>query len=237
MIEMTEVPIFSEVPADELHHIAPLLRERKYKKNHVFMFENDQNEGIFILRTGKVKVYRIHDGREIVIGIHLPGDIIGEAEALTGDTYRVSSVEALEPVVAWHITKQDFLDIVHRYPSVLLRAYQIMFARVRVLNRMIRYLTFLDVRTKIANLILDLYYNFGKQVDGAYKIDMKFNHALLASMVGNTRESISKTLSDFQNEGLIDIREKYIYLLDMKRLERMCYETEEVPELRIWNHG
>lgn len=237
MIELTEVPIFSEVPVHELQLIAPMLRERKYKKNHVFMFENDQSNGIFILRSGKVKIYRNHEGKEIVIGIQLPGDVVGEAEALTEDNYRVASVEALEPVVAWHVTKQDFLDIVHRYPSVLLRAYQILFARVRVLNRMIRYLSFLDVRTKIANLILDLYYNFGVKTDNAYKIDLKINHALLASMVGNTRESISKTLSDFQQEGLIDIRQKFIYLLDMKQLERMCYETEEVPELRIWNHG
>ncbi|OPA75169.1 cAMP-binding protein [Paenibacillus selenitireducens] len=237
MIELREVPLFSEIPTDELQRFEPMLRERKYKKNHVFMFENDQSDSIYILRTGKVKVYRIQDGKEIVIGIHFPGDVVGEAEALTGDLYRVASVETLEPVVAWQISKPDFLAIVDRYPSVIRIAYTMMFARVRVLNRTIRYLTFLDVRTKLANLMLDLYYNVGKLENGECKIDMKVNHALLASMVGNTRESISKTLSEFQSEGLIEIRQKYIFLRDMKRLEKICYETEEVPELRKWDHG
>lgn len=237
MIELNEVPLFSEIPVDELRHIEPMLRERQFKKNHVLMFENDTSDCIYILRTGKVKVYRIQDGKEIVIGLHFAGDIVGEAEALTGDLYRVASIETLEPVVAWQISKTDFLAIVDRYPSVIRIAYTMMFARVRVLNRTIRYLTFLDVRAKLANLILDLYYNFGRLEDGEWKIEMKINHALLASMIGNTRESISKTLSEFQSEGLIDIRHKFIFLRDMKRLEQICFETEEMPELRKWDHG
>jgi len=239
MIEINQVPIFSDIPIDELQQIIPLLRERQYKKNHVFMFENDQSDSIFILRSGKVKVYRGQEGKEVIMGIQFPGDVIGEAEALTGDSHRIATIEALEPVAAWQIAKKDFLDLVDRYPSILRRAYDIMFARVRVLNRTIRYLTFCDVRTKIANLIMDLYYNFGEheQDDIAYKIDMKINHSLLASMVGITRESISKTLNDLQHEGIIEIRQKYIYVLDLNHLERICQETEEVPALRKWQHG
>lgn len=235
MIEITQIPIFSEIPPDEFAaQIAPMLKERHYKKNHVFMFENDQSDEIFILRTGKAKVYRIQDGKEVVLSIQLPGDIIGEAEAITGDQHRIASIEALEPVIAWQINKQDFLQIIYKYPSVLRKAYEIMFQRIRVLNRTIRYMTFCDVRTKVANLIMDLYYNFGQDDGTAFKIDMKINHAMLGNMVGITRESISKTLNDFQNEGLIDIRQKIIYVLNFKQLEQMCEETEEVPSLRKW---
>ncbi|OPA74294.1 cAMP-binding protein [Paenibacillus selenitireducens] len=234
MIDITQIPLFSEIPTDELARIAPLLKERHYKKNHVFMFENDQSDEIFILRTGKVKIYRIQDGKEVVLSFQFPGEIIGEAEAITGDNHRIASVEALEPVIAWQINKQDFLQIIDQYPSVLRKAYEIMFQRVRVLNRTIRYMTFCDVRTKVANLIMDLYYNFGQEDGIAYKIDIKINHALLGNMVGITRESISKTLSDFQNEGLIDIRQKIIYVMNLKQLEQMCQETEEVPALRKW---
>lgn len=233
MIEITDIPLFKDFNSDQLNEIAPLLRQQKYKKNHVFMFENDNSDDIYILRAGKVKIYRIQEGKEVVLSFQQPGDIIGEAEAITGDSYRIASIEAIEPVVAWKIQKQDFLSIVDRYPSVLRKCYDLMFQRVRVLNRTIRYLTFFDVRTKVANLILDLYYNFGVQEDASCKIDMKFNHALLGSMIGVTRESITKTLGDFQSEGLLDIQQKYIYLLDVDRLEHISGEAEEA-ELRKW---
>jgi CRP/FNR family transcriptional regulator len=117
---------------------------------------------------------------------------------------------------------------------VLKKAYIILVERTRVLNRLIRYLTFYDVRTKVANLMMDFYYNFGKPSDNIYKIDLKINQSLLANMLGVTRESISKTLGDFQDERLIEIHEKYFYLLDKDKLESICRETEEIPALRKW---
>jgi CRP/FNR family transcriptional regulator, cyclic AMP receptor protein len=231
---VSEIAIFSDIPEVDLPHILPLLKERQFKKNHVLMFENDQSEDVYIIRRGMVKVYRLHEGKEIVLSIAMPGDILGEVEALSNDNHRISSIEALEQVSVWYLTKKDFLQIVDKYPSVLRKAYMILVERTRMLNRLIRYLTFYDVRTKAANLIMDFYYNFGQPNGNIYKIDLKINQSLIASMLGVTRESISKTLGDFQSEGLIDIREKYFYLLDKNKLESICSEAEEVPTLRKW---
>ncbi len=233
---ISEIAIFADIPEIDAPHITSLLKERQFKKNHILMFENDQSEDVYIIRSGLVKVYRIHEGKEIVLSISLPGDIVGEVEALSNDNHRISSIEALENVAVWQISKHDFLEIVDKYPSVLRKAYMILVERTRMLNRLIRYLTFYDVRTKAANLLVDLYYNFGEPSGDSFKIDIKINQSLLASMLGVTRESISKTLGDFQNEGLIDIREKYFYLLDKSQLEAMCSETEEDPTLRKWSN-
>ncbi|WP_066065103.1 Crp/Fnr family transcriptional regulator [Neobacillus soli] len=233
---ISEIAIFSDIPEVDFPRILPLLRERNFKKNHILMFENDQSEDVYIIRSGMVKVFRIHEGKEIILSISMPGDILGEVEALSSDNHRISSIEALENVSVWQITKQDFLKIVDKYPSVLRKAYMILVERTRMLNRLIRYLTFYDVRTKVANLLMDLYYNFGKPSGDIFKIDLKMSQSILASMLGVTRESISKILGDFQNEGLIDIREKYFYLLDKNQLEVICSQTEEVPTLRKWSN-
>jgi CRP/FNR family transcriptional regulator, cyclic AMP receptor protein len=232
--DIREIMIFSDIPEEDLPNILPLLKERHFKKNHVLMFENDQSEEIYIIRSGMVKIYRLHEAKEIVLSIAVPGEVLGEVEALSNDNHRISSIEALENVTTWLISKQDFLDIIDKYPSVLRKAYMVLVERTRVLNRLIRYLTFYDVRTKVANLIMDLYYNFGKPSENGYKIDLKINQSLLASMLGVTRESISKTIGEFQSEGLIDIHEKYFYLLHKDKLESLCHETEEIPSLRKW---
>jgi CRP/FNR family transcriptional regulator, cyclic AMP receptor protein len=233
---ISEIPIFSDIPENEFPHILPLLRERNFKKNHVLMFENDQSDDVYIIRSGIVKVFRIHEGKEIILSISTPGDILGEVEALSNDNHRISSIEAIDNVSVWLLSRKDFLHIIDRYPSVMKKAYMILVERTRMLNRLIRYLTFYDVRAKAANLLIDLYYNFGQPEDDIFKIDLKINQSLLASMIGVTRESISKTLGDFHDEGLIDLRGKYLYLLDKIKLESMCSETEEVPELRKWSN-
>ena len=231
---LSDIPIFSDIPTSELQYLTPLLKERHFKKNHILMFENDESDEVYLLRSGMVKIYRMYEGKEIVLSITMAGDIIGEVEALSSDNHRISSIEALENVSVWLMTKQDFLQIVDKYPSVLRNAYKILVERTRMLNRMIRYLTFYDVRGKVANLIMDFYYNFGTSNDDVFKIDLKINQTLIANMLGVTRESISKTLGEFQAEGLIDIRDKYLYLLDMDLLESICHETEEFPRLRKW---
>ncbi|CAH1226688.1 CRP-like cAMP-activated global transcriptional regulator [Paenibacillus allorhizoplanae] len=233
---LSDITIFSGLPKDSLSHIESLLKERQFKKNHVLMFENDLSQEVYLIRSGKLKVYRISEDREIILKVATPGEILGESEALSNHNYRLSTVEALENVSAWQIEKQDFLRIVEQYPSVLKNAYTILIERIRILNRLIRYLSFYDVRTRTANLITDLYYNFGKQEDSIFKIDLKINQSFLANMIGVTRESISKTLSDFQDEEILDIRNKYFYILNKSKLESICKNTEEIPELRIWDN-
>lgn len=231
---ISDIHIFSGLPEEDLQYIASFLKERQFKKNHILMFENDESDEIYLLRSGMVKIYRMYEGKEVVLSITLPGDIIGEVEPLSNSYHRISSIEALEIVSVWQISGQDFLHVVDKYPIVLRNAYKILVERTRMLNRMIRYLTFYDVRGKVANLIMDLYYNFGTAHENVCKINLKINQSLLANMIGITRESISKTLGEFQSEGLIDIRDKYLYLLDMKLLESICHETEEFPTLRKW---
>lgn len=231
---LADIHLFGDLKPEELDYIIPFLKERQFKKNHILMFENDESDDIYFLRSGMVKIYRMYEGKEVVLSITTPGDVVGEAEPLSGSNHRISTVEALEHVCTWLISSQDFLHIVDKYPIILKNAYKIMVERTRMLNRMIRYLTFYDVRGKVANLILDLYYNFGVAHENGFKIQLKINQTLLANMIGITRESFSKTLSEFQDEGLLELREKYLYLLNMKLLETICHQTEEVPALRKW---
>src|SRR4051812_8985341 len=108
---ISEISIFSDIPKDELHHIIPLLKERQFKKNHILMFENDESDEVYLIRFGMVKVYRIYEGKEVVLSITMAGDILGEVEALSTDNHRISSIEALENVSVWQMSKQDFLRI------------------------------------------------------------------------------------------------------------------------------
>lgn len=232
---LSEIPIFSGIPENDLPSILLLLKERNFKKNHILMFENDESEDVYLIRSGILKVFRLHEEKEIVLSLASAGEILGEVEALSLGNHRISSIEILENVSAWQISKTDFLQLVEKYPVIVKNAYAILVERMRILNRLIRYLSFYDVRTKVANLLMDLYYNFNSQTSD-FKIDLKITQSFLATMLGITRESISKALNEFQMEKMIDIREKNIYILDMKKLESACNQAEENHMLRKWNN-
>ncbi|WP_217588149.1 Crp/Fnr family transcriptional regulator [Lentibacillus saliphilus] len=231
-----EFKIFSSIPEDEMTKIQPLLTERKFKKNHILFFENDTNDNVYIIKSGLAKVCRYFEDKEIVLGIATTGEILGEMEILSFHSDQISSVEAMTDLHTWRISKQDFSKIIDQYPSVLKHMYSVLTERVRSLNRLIRYLSFLDVRTKVANLLIDFYYNIGEQEGDTYSINLKLNQTLLANMLGVTRESVSKTLSEFQDEGLIDMHHKTYQILDLEGLKALCVETEDNPELRLWFH-
>lgn len=198
------------------------------------MFENDDTEEIYFIQSGLLKIYRMHEDKEIILGIATSGDVICETEALSSVEYRISTVEALSEVSLLTISKINFLYLVDKHPCVLKKAYAVLANRTRSLNRLIRYLTFYDIRHKVANLIADLYYNFGNEQNGLFTIDIKINQSLFANMLGVSRESVSKALSEFQDEKIIRFSGKYFQILDQQKLFSICDEAEEIQSLRKW---
>ncbi|WP_018756942.1 Crp/Fnr family transcriptional regulator [Paenibacillus terrigena] len=235
--DLRQITIFQDLPDEGVERIMPMLKKRQFRKNQVIIYEQDQNGDVFIIRSGSIKVYSLLEDKEIIYGVAFPGHVVGEIEAIYYDDYRIASIAAMETVHTWFITKQDFLKIVDEYPSVLRRAYWLLVESVRILNRKAQYISFLDTRLKAANLIYDLYCNLGMETDteSAYIIDYKLTHHVIANMIGVTRESISKVLKDFQDEGIISIERKTITITDLAKLRSICDSVGHVPpKHRIW---
>ncbi|MBN3522929.1 Crp/Fnr family transcriptional regulator [Paenibacillus apiarius] len=232
--DLRDVFMFQDLTAAQCEAIIPLLKARSYKKSQILIYEEDQGTDLYILREGLVKVYRLHQDKEIIFNFQFPGDVVGEMEAIADHQHRVASIETMEPSHFWVISRPDFLRAMDEHPSILRRAYQRMLDHLRVMNHKVRYLSYLDVRLKAANLILDLYYNLGTLHESAYKIECKLTHHLLATMIGVTRESISKVMRDFHEEGILVMQQKYIYITDLERLQSMCDDMQDVTSSRKW---
>jgi CRP/FNR family transcriptional regulator len=234
---LTAVNLFKEIPEDDCVKLMPLFKSRSFKKNHTLIFENElSNDDIYIIRSGIAKVYRIQQDQELIFNFHLPGDVVGEVEAICGGApnYRMASVEAVEPVVAWVIAGSDFRHIMDTYPIVWKNAYRVLVERLRVMNRKIRSLAFDDLRTQTANLLLDLYDNCGVSQGNERIINLKLTQGLLADLLGVTRESVSKIMSELKRERVIEMRQKFICILDMVQLEHLCRDSD--PVSRRWHN-
>ncbi|WP_135548835.1 Crp/Fnr family transcriptional regulator [Paenibacillus cymbidii] len=233
---LTAVNLFKAIPEDDCVKVMPLFKSRSFKKNHTLIFENERsNDDIYIIRSGIAKVYRIQQDQELIFNFHLPGDVVGEVEAICGGAtnYRLASVEAVEPIVAWVIAGSDFRHIMDAYPIVWKNAYLVLAERLKVMNRKIRSLAFDDLRTQTANLLLDLYDNCGVNQGNERLINLKVTQGLLADLLGVTRESVSKIMNEFKRDRVIEMRQKFIYILDMAQLDHLCVNSD--PESRRWH--
>lgn len=233
---LTAVNLFKEIPTDDCVKLMPLFKNRSFKKNHTLIFENEfSNDDIFIIRSGIAKVYRIQQDQELIFNFHLPGDVVGEVEAICGGVpnVRMASVEAVEPVVAWVIAGSDFRQIMDTYPFLWKNAYRVLAERLRVMNRKIRSLAFDDLRTQTANLLLDLYDNCGVTQGNERIIQLKLTQGVMADLLGVTRESMSKIMSEFKRDRVIEMRQKFICIMDMAQLEHLCRDS--APVSRRWH--
>ncbi len=233
---ISDLYVLSDLSKDELESIQHLFKTRNFKKNQIIMFENDISNYVYFLRSGSAKIFRMYLDKEIIVGIAREGHMLGETEIFSTEKNNISSVETLEDSSTCSISKEDFFELIQQYPSILFKAYEILADRVRILNRTVRYLSFYNVRTKVANILLDFCCNFSAQKGNQYIVDNKINQTLIASMVGLTRESVSKTLSDFKKEKIIKLTSNNLIILDYEKLEAISEQDADEASLRKWSN-
>jgi CRP/FNR family cyclic AMP-dependent transcriptional regulator len=165
--------------------------------------ENEPAKGIYLLCSGKVKLsVSSKGGKSLILQLARPGEILGLSAAMSGIPYEVSA-ETLYPSQVSFIRREDFLSFIGRFPE----AYQ---AVIRQLNS--QYATACEqLRTvglssnaheKIARLFLHWPAD-EKQTSQPAKIKMPLTHEQIAECVGSTRETVTRTLSEFKNRHLV----------------------------------
>lgn len=233
---VADTPFFKDIIANEHRALVEsMFVKREYPKGQVLYFHGDEGHEMYIIKSGTLKIFRSHEGQEIIFGHQFPGEAIGELEIFHYNHHRTASVAAIEKTVVWMAKKQDILDLSKLYPEILRKTIYILSERLTQADRKLEYLAFLDSRIRVANLLLDLYSNFGKKSDERLLIDWKMTQQHLANMIGSSRESTARTLQQFQVDGIISIHNKQYYILDMEKLQQIAENQNGTFEGRIWH--
>ena len=189
----------------ELKVLSAHATEQTYQKNVVVVNEGDQSNTIFIILTGRVKVFlRNAQGREMVINVLGPREYFGEMVIDEGS--RSASVATLETSRFMVITKTDFKALVVSEPDFALKLITRLMQRVRVLTDNIRSLALLDVYGRVARLLLEL----ATEQEGRLVVAEKLTQQDIAERVGASREMISRIFKDLVTGGYISIEHKHI---------------------------
>ncbi|MBL0103349.1 MAG: response regulator [Bacteroidetes bacterium] len=207
--------------AKGLTELQKLSKERKvlhYRKKEMIYMEGDEPAGIVFINRGKVKTFKTHEeGKELITSIHQEGEFIGYTDLIENDEYR-ESAEALEDCEVSIIPRQDFFALLYSNRDVAAKFIRMLSNNLTETEERLMNLAYNSVRKRVADALLILQLRYQK--DGE-NLPFSVSREDLASIVGTATESVIRTLSDFKEEKLIDIRDKQIYILNNERLGKL----------------
>ncbi len=199
---------FTALTKDEIDYLASKGVHKHFPKNSVLINEGDESDTLYVLLAGRVKIYAGDDlGKEIVLNIQGPGEIFGEM-AIIGKIPRSASVMSIEPVHVAFLSRVKFEACLLDHPELAVRFLGLLVERVRNLTEMTKSLALNDVYGRVA-------YTLNKLADneeGERIIQIRLTHQDIASMVGSSREMVSRILKDLTVGGYIDSQNKHIIL-------------------------
>ncbi|HVU55053.1 MAG TPA: response regulator [Puia sp.] len=204
----------------QLFHLDPEQRDiHRFRKKQMLYMEGQRPAFIYYLVSGKIKVYRIHpDGKEFITLLAGPGDLIGYGAILQDGNYQ-DNAQALEDAELMLISRQEFFQWMAADHRVTQYFIDLLARDVKAQEYNLINLAYNSLRKRVANGLLQLMAKFSEDGNGDSSIGISRDN--LSHFIGSATESLTRTLSDFRNERLIDVRDGKIYILSKDKLKRL----------------
>jgi CRP/FNR family transcriptional regulator, polysaccharide utilization system transcription regulator len=221
-------PFGADGSSDTLNHSAEAERlslhkhSRIFRKKDLIFMEGQSAFDLYYIVSGNVKTYKVnYEGKELITGFSSAGDFLGYIPLLEDKAHH-ESAEVLDEAEIAIIPKQDFLDIIYS-SKVFSRKFIQLLSRnvVNIENRLLD-IAYQSVRQRVAGALLQIH-NFNQQENSKYIITITRRD--ISSLIGTATESLNRTLADFREEGLIEIKDDGIRILEKLKLEKNCRQV------------
>jgi CRP/FNR family transcriptional regulator len=211
--EIQAVPLFAGLDEAQLEKIRTIARVVGAKRREVLFREGDPTAGIFVLLSGRLKLYKLSpDGKEHILHIVHPGQTFAEAAVFMGGGYPAYA-EALVSSRALLLPKSDFLELLRQEPSISLAIIVSLSRHLKQFADRIEDLSLKDVSARLARWFLNTAEEKGRDF-----WDLEITKGELASQIGTVSETLSRTLRKFREAGWILVRGRFVKILDRPAL-------------------
>jgi CRP/FNR family cyclic AMP-dependent transcriptional regulator len=195
---------------------------RRHRRGATVLYEGDTGDGVLFVVEGRLKVLATTaDGRELVLGLRGPGELLGELTAIAQDGRpRYATVVALDDLHVRVITGDEFRAFLLRHPTSAIGLLTMLVERLREADRQRVEFGSLDVAHRVARLLVDLAESGSgtSDADGGTDIGIRLTQEELAGMVSASRESLARALGAIRKQDLIRTGRRSIVVLDLDRL-------------------
>ena len=193
----------------------------KYKKKQAIYTEGNHPTRLFYVQKGKIKTIKSNDqGKELVVDLYSTGDFMGYTALLEGTLYKETAIAMEESEIAV-IPLKDFEELLNNNHEVAVQFIRMLAKNVTTKEQQLLGLAYNSLRKKVAEALVHLHNKYNPQKENPFTVNISREN--LATIAGTATESLIRTLSDFREEKLIDIREGVVVILDEIKLSNMLY--------------
>lgn len=211
---LSEIKIFQDLSDQEMEEMDRSTTMSTCEPGRVFYGPDEAGEVLFLLKKGRVQLYRLStEGKKLVVAVLEKGAIFGEM-SLVGQGMHNTFAEAVDECTLCVMSRMDVERIVEEKPQVALRFLESMAIRLRETEAKLEDLAFKSIPVRLAALLQDLAgeSNSGDTIEG-------YTHQDLAEMLGTYRETATQTLNEFKSHGWVEIGRKRIRIVDPSALD------------------
>jgi CRP/FNR family transcriptional regulator len=215
--------LFAALTDVDIDLLASIVRERVVARGDILFEEGAEAKGFYIVASGKVKVYKLSaDGKERILHVVLPGNSFADA-AIFDDGCYPAFAEALSAGTLLFFPKREFLDLLHQHSQLAINTIAGLSRYLRQFTVQIEDLTFRDVPARLSRYLVALADN--RQT----AVILPVSKSQLASNLGTTSETLSRTLRKLADEDLIRVQGKTVEILNLDRLQELSASQKDAP--------
>jgi CRP-like cAMP-binding protein len=192
--------------------------EQKYDKGEIIFREGAYPSGIYYIKNGKAKKYKlVKDGGEQIIYVANTGELIGY-HAVLSDTRYPDSASALEESIITFIPREDFLATLENSAVLGKKLLKTLSHEFAVLANSLTLFTQHPVRERLALQLVVLREKYKVNFQPGELVEINMSRDDLASLVGTARENVVRILTEFKDEGILETKGRKIIVLDVQKL-------------------
>jgi CRP-like cAMP-binding protein len=217
---LARCPLFAHGSRSILESLAGTLRRRRFRRGEVIMHQGDPGDSLHIVAAGAVKILLPSaEGEEAIIATLRPGDFFGELALLDGAP-RSATATALEASDTLVLPRSVFMELLDTLPGLRDALLAGLAHELRRLTGHVEELHFLDLAGRLAMRLSRLALEAAPDAHGEIRLEWPYTQSDLAAMIGGTRQSVNRLLSELVEDGLIRIEPDALVIGNLDELAR-----------------
>jgi CRP/FNR family transcriptional regulator, dissimilatory nitrate respiration regulator len=210
-----QIPLFTGLVDTQIQLLGAIVEKRKYPRGKVIFTEGEAATGLYVLYTGRVKIYKLSsEGKEQILHIFGPGEPFGEVAVFAGIQFPAYA-EALESSEALFFPRRKIVELITKDPSMAMNMLAMLSKRLRYFTQLVENLSLKEVPQRLAAYLLVL----DSIKDKEDTVELDIAKGQLANLLGTIPETLSRILNKMSSQCYIEVEGRQIRLLDRKSLE------------------
>jgi len=219
---LRDIPFFSELSISQLRNISSFSKLKSFNKHDRIFNEDDFYLGFYILLKGSVKVFKIsRQGKESVVHLVRPLTAFADIPLFEGGNYPVSA-EALEESLTLFIPKEKFLELIYAEPDISLKMLAGFAKRLKSIINQLEDISSKEVPNRLAKYLLKEMKTTGTENLHEPFVKLTIPKSTIAAYIGTITETLSRSFKKLQDEGIIRVNGKKIFVKNLKGLKELA---------------